>query len=68
MQSSGLGLAFQDLGVSQHYGYLLGVPIIRAIVYWGLYWGPPIEGNYHLQAAWPWGMTRSWLLTALGFI
>ena len=25
-----------------------GVPIIRAIVFWGLYWGPLILGNYHI--------------------
>ena len=24
----------------------LGVPIIRTRVFWGLYWGPPILGNY----------------------
>ena len=29
-------------------GTFLGVPIIRTIVYWGLYWGTPILGNYHL--------------------
>ena len=27
---------------------LFGVPIIRAIVFGGLYWGTPILGNYHL--------------------
>ena len=27
---------------------ILGVPIIRIIVLWGLYWGPPILGNYHV--------------------
>ena len=26
-------------------GTLLGAPIIRTIVFWGLYWGPPILGN-----------------------
>ena len=25
-----------------------GVPIIRTIVFGGLYWGPPILGNYHI--------------------
>ena len=30
-------------------GTLLGVPIIRTIIYWGLYWGPFILGNYHLK-------------------
>ena len=27
----------------------LGVPIIRTIVFWGLYWGPLILGTYHLS-------------------
>ena len=29
-------------------GTILGVPIIRIIVYWGLFWGPLIYGNYHI--------------------
>ena len=29
-------------------GTFLGVPIIRIIVFWGLYWGPLILGNYQL--------------------
>ena len=29
-------------------GTSLGVPIIRIIVYWALFWGPLILGNYHL--------------------
>ena len=29
-------------------GTLLGVPIIRTIVFWGLYWGSQILGNYHI--------------------
>ena len=29
-------------------GTFLGVPIVRIIVFWGLYWGPPILGNYHI--------------------
>ena len=36
------------MGVSQNYGYPSGVPIIRIIVFWGLNWGPPILGNYHI--------------------
>ena len=31
--------------VSQIRGTILGVPIIRIIVFWGLYWGPPILGS-----------------------
>ena len=30
-------------------GTFLGVPIIRTIVYLGLYWGPLILGNYHIR-------------------
>ena len=29
--------------------YLLGGPIIRTIVFWGLYWGPLVLGNYRLR-------------------
>ena len=28
-------------------GTYLGVPI-RIVVFWGLYWGPPILGSYHV--------------------
>ena len=31
-------------------GTFLGVPIIRTIVFWGLYWGPLILGNYHMNS------------------
>ena len=34
----------------------LGVPflaIIRMIVFWGLYWGPPILGNPFFRISWP---------------
>ena len=27
-------------------GTFLGVPITRTIVFWGLFWGPPILGSY----------------------
>ena len=44
------------MGVSQNWGVpFWGVPIIiiitriRMIVYWGLYWGPRILGNYHIS-------------------
>ena len=40
--------AWDDIGFSQNLGYHFGGPIIRTIVYWGLYWGPPILGNYHI--------------------
>ena len=30
-------------------GTLLGVPIIRTVVFCGLYWGPFILGNYHIE-------------------
>ena len=28
-------------------GTCLGDPITRIVELWGLYWGPPIKGNYH---------------------
>ena len=30
-------------------GTFLGVPIIRTIVFLGLYWGPLVLGNYHIH-------------------
>ena len=41
----------QTWGVPQTRGTVLEVPIIRTIVFWGLYWGFRIWGNYHLAAA-----------------
>ena len=35
-------------GVPKIRGTLLGVPKIRTIVFWGLYWGPPILGNDYI--------------------
>ena len=26
----------------------VGVPKVSAIVYWDLYWNPPIQGNYNI--------------------
>ena len=41
-----------NMGVSQQIGLsFFGVYIIRTEVLWGLYWGPPIEGNYHINLA-----------------
>ena len=34
-------------------GTFLGVPIIRTIVFWGLYWGPLILGNYQVALSEP---------------
>ena len=31
-------------------GTMLGVPVIRTIIFWGLYWGTPLQGNYHSLA------------------
>ena len=30
-------------------GTFLGVPILRIIIYWGLYWGTLILGKYHVE-------------------
>ena len=35
---------FPKLGIP-----FLGVPMMRTILYWGLYWGTLILGNYHLR-------------------
>ena len=29
-------------------GTLSGIPIIRIIIFWGLHWGPLIQGNYQI--------------------
>ena len=39
---------FSKSGFPKIRGTILGVPIIRTIVFWGLYWGPPILGNYQI--------------------
>ena len=40
-------------GIPKIRGTFLGVPIIRTLVFWGLYWGPPYLGklpvSHHLQ-------------------
>ena len=41
-------------------GTILGVPIIRIIVFWGLYWGSPILGNYHLEVGRSGRLSDSW--------
>ena len=35
------------LGVSQNLGSIFGGPENRMIAVWGLYWCPPVYGNYH---------------------
>ena len=46
-EAAALGLEdFPNLGVP-----VLGVPIIRTMILWGLYRGPLISGNYHVAAA-----------------
>ena len=47
----GLALAVRIVtiwGFPKIRGTFLGVPLIRIIVFWGLYWGPLILGNYHI--------------------
>ena len=41
-------LGFDIWGFPKIRGTSLGVPIIRIILFWGLYWGPLILGNYHM--------------------
>ena len=42
--------------VSQNEGYDFGVPMTRTVVFWGLYWGPLILGNYHMYILYIWGV------------
>ena len=37
------------MGVSLNYGYHVWGPIMRIIVFWSLFWGPHILGNYPLD-------------------
>ena len=40
---------FAIWGFPQIRGTILEVPVISTIVYWGLYWGTLILGNYHIK-------------------
>ena len=56
-------------GFPQIRGTILGVPIIRTIVYWGLYWGPPILGNYQFKSEVNWINVRDPLYVwGMGFL
>ena len=54
MSSPGKGVLSQRLKIARYGGFpkirgtFLGFPITRTIVFWGLYWGPLILGNYHI--------------------
>ena len=45
----GLYRGLWGLGFPKIRGTLLEVPIIRIIVFGGLYWGPLILGNYQMR-------------------
>ena len=45
---TGFYRGLSGLGFPNIRGTILRVPIIRTIVYLGVYWGPPILGNYHV--------------------
>ena len=34
------------MGSPLNEGYFWGVTRIRIVAFWGLYWGPPVVGNY----------------------
>ena len=42
-------MEYGDWGFPKTRGSTQGVPIIRTIVFGGLYSGPPILGNYHIH-------------------
>ena len=54
-----IGLGFRVWGFAKLRGTVFGIPIIRIIVDWGLYWGPPILGNYNFE---PWDAFSGLLL------
>ena len=45
----GMGLEIGPWGFLKFGVSLWDLPRIRTIAFWGLYWGPPILGNYHLE-------------------
>ena len=45
----GLPFRFAVWGFSKIKGTIVGVPIIRTIVFWGLYWSPLNLGNYRVS-------------------
>ena len=45
---TGLILWMKGVGFPMMRGPFLGVPMIRIIAFWGLHWGPPIYGRYHV--------------------
>ena len=46
LRSLAIELVVTVCGFPKIRGTFLGIPIIRTIVYWGLYWGSLILGNY----------------------
>ena len=50
--SSLVVLRTSHTGVPKIRGTILGVLITRTIVFWDLYWGPRILGNYHICPGW----------------
>ena len=51
-----------NLRVSQNWGTFLGVFITRTIVYWGLYKGPPSEGDLRETGRLPLLMSKQHML------
>ena len=42
----GLGFRAEGLGLVSGGTFFGGIPIVMTIVFWRLYWGPPIYGHY----------------------
>ena len=61
METTILGLGFPKIR-----GTILGVPMIRTIVFRGLYWGPPILANYYINPCKDWGFIVEVLGQSLG--
>ena len=44
-----LSCSLTRMGLPKIRSTLLGVPAIRTIIFCGLYWAPPVLGNYHID-------------------
>ena len=47
------------MGFPKIRGTILGGPTIRTIVFWGLEWGTPILGNYHIASRGNMGVSQN---------
>ena len=49
--SAKLSCMVKNGGFPKLRGTVLGVPVLRTVVFWGLYWGSSVLGNYRMCSA-----------------